>query len=843
MRPMFTLFLCFFMYFNIQAQRHYVNQNVVGGNEDGTSWENAFTDLQEALALAVAGDSIWVAAGTYYPTTDNNRVTSFELKDGVAIYGGFSGVEASVAERILGAYESILSGDIGIPGNPLDNTYQVVRSFANPSTTRLDGFTIRDGQATFSSNANETLNKGGGLYIAVNNAHLAGQPKIVNCLFQNNSAVNGGAIYCQAEGPMQYASPILINCRFSQNRANILGGAIYKKGFNGPLGFTLEDCSFENNRAFIGGGAIAIAEPSGVINFVGNNFRENISQGEGGAVHLDIFSGQGNLRFEDCLFLDNVAQIGGGFYYTYFGFNPMESFDFEFIDCQFDNNLSEVTGGGAIMMQNFYNYTALKLYRCAFKNNRQNDTQSPGDAIHFALADGATGLVDIQNCQFTNNGVDKSAYGGLYINISDQASFSPQASITIANTLFAQNGGALGLINESGSLQTTIQNCTFHSNGSFPIQKTADGAGGVHNTVNISNSIIWEAQTPPQQILNLLASPIQNLNGFTIDHSLISPHICSLAENEAACGDGIIEGVYPIFVDTIQQNYQLAACSPALNLGVNEGLDTLAFTTDLSNNARIMEGQVDLGAFERETFHLNLVVMDTVICPNNPMGSVNVFGNGTPPMLYEWDNGQMSGNFSQNLAAGHYSFTLTDHLGCEDSAEVSIAGPSPLQWNVESGDPSIFDATDGWINFEIQEGGTPPFEYAWSNGATTAVLSDVPAGEYLLTVTDANDCEDQFTFILNNPPNGTNAVADTPAIRLSPNPILAGQELRLLLPQGVQDWQIKAVNVHGQPLQEWAFRQISQEAKITIPNWPMGVYYLHLSNNLDQHFVRNILIH
>ncbi len=842
MRPMFTLFLCLLLCHSIQAQRHYVDQNAEGGNADGSSWENAFADLQTALAAAEDGDTIWVAAGTYYPTTGTDRVISFELKDGVAMYGGFSGLEATVEERIPGAYQTILSGDIGTPGDPTDNTYQVIRSFANSATTLVDGFTIRDGQATFSSNANETLNKGGGLYLAVNNAHLTGLPQFVNCHFQNNRAVNGGAIYCQAEGPMQVASPILINCRFTNNRANIFGGAIYKKGFHGPSGFTVEGCSFEGNRAFVGGGAISVASPSGTMNFVGNNFRENICQGEGGAIHLDIFAGNGNLHFEDCLFLDNVAQVGGGFYYAYFGFSPMENFDFEFVDCQFENNLSEVTGGGAIMLQNFYNHTALKLYRTSFRENRQNDTQSPGDAIHFALADGGSGMVDIQNCEFINNGIDKSAYGGLYINIGEQASFSPQAEVMIANSLFAQNGGALGLINGTGSLNTTIQNCTFHSNGSFPIQKTVDGEGSITNTVRISNSIIWESQTPPNHILNVLAAPVQNLNGFSIDHSIVSPQLCSMAENGEACGEGVLEGIYPVFVDTLGQNYHLAACSPALNIGLNSGLDTLAFTTDLSNNARIMEGQVDLGAFERETFNMNLLVMDTVTCPNNPSGAVNVFGNGTPPMLYQWDNGQTTGTYSHNLAAGHYTFTLTDALGCEDSAEVSIAGPSPLQWESETADPSMYNATDGFINFTVMEGGTPPFSYNWSNGATTASLSNIPAGEYQLTLTDGNDCEDQFTFVLNNPPNST-IEAGVGTIRLSPNPVGEGQVLRILLPQEGDSWEISAFNVHGQPVGKWALRQIGQEALMTIPDWPTGVYYLHLSNNLDQHFVRRILIH
>jgi hypothetical protein len=76
----------------------YVNGAAIGSN-DGSSWVNAYTDLQAALAAAVSGDEIWVAAGTYKPTATTNRSVSFALKNGVGVYGGFLGNEASRGDR------------------------------------------------------------------------------------------------------------------------------------------------------------------------------------------------------------------------------------------------------------------------------------------------------------------------------------------------------------------------------------------------------------------------------------------------------------------------------------------------------------------------------------------------------------------------------------------------------------------------------------------------------------------------------------------------------------------------------------------------------------------------
>jgi hypothetical protein len=127
----------------------YVDSLATGDNT-GFDWDNAYTDLQ--LGLDVAGRyqnarQIWVAQGTYFPTAADHRMTSFTLPDSTYVLGGFLGIETDSADRNADLYPTSLSGDIGVPDDPMDNSYHVVVNPASSAGVLLDGFNIRHGNA------------------------------------------------------------------------------------------------------------------------------------------------------------------------------------------------------------------------------------------------------------------------------------------------------------------------------------------------------------------------------------------------------------------------------------------------------------------------------------------------------------------------------------------------------------------------------------------------------------------------------------------------------------------------------------------------------------------------
>ena len=220
------LFLCLCVSY-LQAATIYVKTTGSDAN-DGASWANAYASLQTALASAVSGDEIWVAKGTYYPTTSTtDRDASFALKDNVAIYGGFTGNENLLSLRDWRANRTILSGDID-KNNILDagnsNHVFYMQNYALSSNTILDGFEIAGGYQ------NDLTQGGGGLSI-FNNAFLTEMnPSFVNCTFRDNYAGRGGAV-CLFSLPVftpagQVIAPSFLNCQFINNSSSS-GGAIY----------------------------------------------------------------------------------------------------------------------------------------------------------------------------------------------------------------------------------------------------------------------------------------------------------------------------------------------------------------------------------------------------------------------------------------------------------------------------------------------------------------------------------------------------------------------------------------------------------------------------------------
>ena len=311
----------------------YVKADATSAN-NGTSWADAYTDLQTALTAANSGDEIWVAAGTYKPTTGTDRTATFQLKNDVALYGGFAGGETVRDQRDWETNVTILSGDIGTVGDNSDNSYHVVTGSGTDDTAVLDGFTVTGGNAdgyhacyygaggmyndkgsptvtncTFSSNS--ATYRGGGMF------NWYSSPTVTNCTFSDNSA----HIYFAEGGGManRSSNPTVTNCTFSDNSA-YFGGGMYNAWSN-PM---LTHCTFSGNSATSGGGMSNWSDSSPIL--TNCTFSNNSTTYQGGG----MYNSQSSPTLANVTFSDNSANQGGGMYNSFS--DPMV------VNCTFSGN-------------------------------------------------------------------------------------------------------------------------------------------------------------------------------------------------------------------------------------------------------------------------------------------------------------------------------------------------------------------------------------------------------------------------------------------------------------------------------------------------------------------------
>ena len=522
----------------------YVDGDASGG-DDGTSWANAFRDLQDALGIADVGDEIRVAEGVYTPTDPGgSREATFQLLSGVTLRGGYAGFGTAFPDaRDPAAFDSILSGDLSRNDaaeftNYEDNVYHVVTGSGVDETALLDGFSIAGGHA----DGEGTQGFGGGLY--------DGSPTVVDCYLAGNQAVYGGGMCAAAtvidcvffDNKAEYGgglrdlsvgdgSPTVVDSRFYQNRAEYGGGAFISRYS------TFEDCGFDENAAIHGGGMF-VDERDPTLS--GCTFFGNTATQDGGGLSV----ANGSPTLSDCLFEVNVAGIdprnsgqGGGIF--------INAGAVTLVDCTFDNN----TGiyGAAVLADN----AQVAATRSLFRNHATVAISAQYDSNITSL-----------DCTFLANTRVFECYGG---------------DVSVTNSLFSGNH-RVAFFDWCDSILT---NCTINaSQGVFGLD------GGSVTTLN--NCIVWDCDT-------------LEYNG---DGELLIRNSC--VEGWSG-GVGNINAD-PLFVDadgpdnlvgTADDNLRLRANSSCINGGDNTALPP-GVATDLDGNARIVGVTVDMGAYEFE---------------------------------------------------------------------------------------------------------------------------------------------------------------------------------------------------------------------------------------------------
>jgi hypothetical protein len=531
----------------------------------GTAWSNAFHDIQTAIDIAGAGDTILVTNGTYMLASE--------------IYCGIG-----ITIRSVNGYEdTIIDGD--------GKTRCLWTGFS--ANTVIDGFTFQNGVSP---------DYGGGIYVR--------DGLVTNCLIRKCFAPTGG-------GGIYSKNGIVADCTITSNRSASGGAGIYcssgvikgctvssnASGSAVSIGAdsVVLDCTVERNQGASGVYGVA---GSSILNSV---IAYNVSSGSGGGISTSGF-------VSNCIVRANRSSSDGG------GVTDGNTAGHGvFVACTICSNTSSTSGGGVKLSRGGVLLNCLITDNMATNDGGGVYTYNDGGLISNCVISGnschgnaygggvSTARATLLACVITSNTAKRG--GGVYscARISDSEIHHNRASIQGGGVLLASADGVIDGCkvygNTSGNgggvyadINATVQGCLVTGNSA------TNQGGGLWSMGSILSCTI---------VSNLASNSgggIYNYYDATVANSVLALNSASSGPNHYGYGqfsycraDPMPPGVSntisdPLFIDEEHGNYRLQQASPCVDSGTN--MSWMATATDLDGKSRILNGEVDMGAYE-----------------------------------------------------------------------------------------------------------------------------------------------------------------------------------------------------------------------------------------------------
>jgi SprB repeat len=365
------------------------------------------------------------------------------------------------------------------------------------------------------------------------------------------------------------------------------------------------------------------------------------------------------------------------------------------------------------------------------KNNILCFGQSTG-SISLAIGGGTPPYTYAWSNGAITSGISNLASGNYSCTITDNKGCTvstgsisisqPSAAISISNLsiddvdCFNGSDGSISFSTNGGTPTYTYQ----WTNGSTTSSLSGIPAGNYKCTITDANactfvSAMLEVEAPP---------------AITIQNNTIT--------NASCLGGGAIS----LTIGGGNNPYSFAwsngsTSNPLSNVNAGNYVCTI---TD-ANNCTIVSPSYAVTLTDSD-LALNNSIIDDVDCFGGNNGSISLIMSGSnTPLQYLWNTNATTASIS-NLSAGSYSCTVTDAGSCtvvvngllvtQPAAQLSIS-------NITQNNVLCQGGSNGSASISVT-GGTPPYNYLWNNGATTATISNLPAGMYACTITDSKNC-------------------------------------------------------------------------------------------------------
>ncbi len=764
-------------------QRLYVKENgLCEGN--GSSWENALPAyrLQDAIDFLSesSGGEVWVAEGTYFPTkriseeNTNFRDYSFIMHPNVNLFGGFSGNEISVDDRNLSENFTILDGNRINSNDYYDYCYHVVLISSDygifDTTFVFDGFHVIHGNA----NGPGDKHSGGGIKIIAKNSLCS--PNIENCkIYQNFAQLHGGGISCDGYGFLGQLKPIIRNNYLNNNSVSEF------RYYGGNLAVYCELGTAEpriSNNFFTQAGGDGIAIIAADTSNISPNVYDN-------TICYNQYSGI-NLVARNNAYISGFVQNNQ----IYSNQNPGI-----YVWTESRGKIESFVEGNAISGQ----YKSGDTF--GFESNGINCISFTGECYP----------------KFVNNYIFNNSQAGIVIRGDGELIpniMAQTAPVFIGNVVFnntAQDGGGVYIRSSIGGTKPVFINNTIVNNA---VNDPDGEGGGVYIRTceaEFYNNLIWGNQAEIGSQINISsaypwATVILKNNaaqGVIVGASLNENFYSLAVQNENSSGPHFVQptsfkGTAQTAADSAElllADWSINHCSNSIvfDHGNNQyAVDSLG---DFNGNLRIMNGTVDLGAYENPAQNFTYIA-DAQFCENE-IANVDLLFQGVPPFEFDFGLSGQTSSYQTNSnfyhfgvsQPGTYVISLHDPYNCGAEPEsqsftigvlpvdtvfadtihacagsmvnvcglnVSVSGTyyetlqsmtycdSVIAYPVVFHQPPLVSASvgeagcgvaDGSISLNIS-GTSGSYTVLWSNGSAGELLNNLGAGVYFCTITD-----------------------------------------------------------------------------------------------------------
>lgn len=422
----------------------YVKQ---GGSGTGTSWNNAYGSLQDAVTNAAQGDEIWIAEGTYKPSATGDRWARFQMKPGLKLYGGFNGTETAKNQRdsSLTIKKTVLSGELQNDGIDSNNSANIIQVMDISSPVIINSLIL---EKTYSSDN-----------IVANNSAINIDGSVVYVGNIEISAIQGswaGAIAI-------HESRVYINkANIHNNKAVTFGGGImidYSAGVRDPIYVNIKNTTIDHNSGDIGGGLYSKLGQGDTLIFENGKVNNNTGgmigggglfmEGQGAFVSLSKVEIRSNH-------VTGIWNGGGGIFMVY---GDLIANDLLVAD----NTIAGEEGGGLFLQQ----MNSAKFTNCTFANNKAGNF--PGNQFYLVTSN----AVAFRNCIIDTVGKGLADFAPWW-------GWEYSTGVTFTNCLF---GGSFPDFWIDGGNNITNTNPGFRSASNYALSDTSPAIDAGNNAL------------------------------------------------------------------------------------------------------------------------------------------------------------------------------------------------------------------------------------------------------------------------------------------------------------------------------------------------------------------------